>query len=326
MNAPPETHLRVPHEKLHAFVSIAAQTVGLPEDKSELLAALLSANDLRGVFSHGTAQIATYALLMRDGILNNNPQLNVVKETGTSLLMDGDGGLGYFPSYEGTRRMVEKARDQGMAVVATRNHGHFGAAGLYARLTLDHDLITFVTSGVQLGLKPGDTLYNAAGGSPMAFSAPANEEAALVLDFGTMHDLYGGSRRDELARLAPGLVLRSIGMGEVCQVWGGLLAGLPIDGGDPAWRQFPGANQGALVISFRIDLFHDADEFKAKMDEYVRQVRQLEPLEGFDQSFLPGGLEAFREQQFREEGVPVGREHQKRLESLAEELGIPLPW
>ena len=40
MNRPPEEHTRIPHEKLHAFVSAAAQTVGLPEDRSELLARL----------------------------------------------------------------------------------------------------------------------------------------------------------------------------------------------------------------------------------------------------------------------------------------------
>ena len=43
-----------------------------------------------------------------------------------------------------------------------------------------------------------------------------------MLDFGAMHDLYGPPR-DELAALAPGLVLRSIGLGEICQAWGGLL-------------------------------------------------------------------------------------------------------
>ena len=33
MNKPPETFIRVPHRELQAFVSRAAQTVGLAEDK-----------------------------------------------------------------------------------------------------------------------------------------------------------------------------------------------------------------------------------------------------------------------------------------------------
>jgi hypothetical protein len=49
-------------------VSQAAQSVGLPADRAELLAELLTTNDLWGIFSHSTTQIATYARLMRDGV------------------------------------------------------------------------------------------------------------------------------------------------------------------------------------------------------------------------------------------------------------------
>jgi hypothetical protein len=97
MNQPPEDSIRVPHKQLRDFVVTAATTVGLPDDKASLLADLLSRNDLRGIFSHGTQQIATYALLMRDGKLNNQPDVTLVQETASSVLVDGDGGLGYFP-------------------------------------------------------------------------------------------------------------------------------------------------------------------------------------------------------------------------------------
>ncbi len=326
MNQPPETFIRVPHQALRAFVSKAAQTVGLPEEKAELLAELLTANDLRGTFSHGTQQIATYAILMRDGRLNNQPEVRVAKETPLSLVVDGDGGLGYFPAYEGTKRVVEKAKAEGMGVMQSRNHGHFGAAGIYSRMALGHDLAAFVTSGHQLNLSPGDPVYSAAGGSPMSFCAPAGEEDALVLDFGTMHDFYGGSpHREEIARVAPGIVFRSIGLGAICQAWGGLLAGMPLDG-NCAVRAYPGATQGSLVVVFQIALFVDPEAFKREMDEYMRRVRSLAPVEGFDQAYLPGGVEAERERVYREEGIPVGSAHQERLEKLAGELGIEAPW
>jgi LDH2 family malate/lactate/ureidoglycolate dehydrogenase len=314
----------VPHARLHAFVDAAARHVGLPDDKAALLATLLVDNDLRGVVSHGTTQIATYAILMRDGKLNPRPLVQVVKETPVSLVVDGDGGLGYFASYEGTARVVEKARQAGIAVMLSRNHGHFGAAGIYARMSLGHDLLCYVTSGHQLLVSPGQPVYDAAGGSPMAFSAPAKEEDALVLDFGAMHDLYGPPR-DELAALAPGLVLRSIGLGEVCQAWGGLLSGLRIDPDPPRWA-WPGANQGSLVICFRIDLFADPAVFKKEMDAYVRLVRALQPIPGVAQSYMPGGPEVACEREYRANGVPVGPKHRERLEGLARTLGLPAPW
>lgn len=326
MNTPPTTYIRVPHQSLRAFVSEAAQAVGLPEDKAELLAELLTLCDLRGVFSHGTRQIATYARLMQEGKLNNHPVVRVVSETPVSLLVDGDGGLGYFPAYVGTLAAVEKAQAQGIAVLVTRNHGHFGAAGLYSRMTLPHDLLSFVTSGVQLDLSPGQPLVSVAGGSPMSFSAPAGEEDSVVLDFGTVHDIRsGGTFSEEIVRNAPGLALRAIGLGTICQAWGGLLTGVPLDA-SRAEREFSGANQGSLLIAFRISLFMPPEQFKREMDEYVRGARATKPLEGFDQAYLAGGVEAERERLYRREGIPVSPEHQKRLEELGDVLDLGVPW
>ena len=62
------------------------------------------------------------------------------------------------------------------------------------------------------------------------------------------------------------------------------------------------------------------------MDEYIRRVRKLEPLKGFAAAHVPGGIEADREQRFREAGVPLGEWHRDRLEGVAQELGIEVPW
>ena len=326
MNVEPQDSIRVPHEAMQRFVLTAAQTVGLPAGKAELLARLLTENDLRGVFSHGTQQIATYAILMRDGILNHDPQIKIVNETPASVTIDGDGGLGYFPAYEGTAIAIAKAKATGMAVMVSRNHGHFGAAGIYSRMTLDHDLMTFVTSGAQLGLAPGGHIYGAGGGSPMSFSAPTQNEAPLVLDFGTMHDLYASSQhRDDIARLVPGMVFRSLGLGAICQAWGGLLTGLAADAERSPWK-FAGANQGALLMTFRIDLFADPQQLKHELDRYVQKVHQLRPLEGFAEALLPIGPEANCEIAYRKQGIPVGLAHRERLEQLATELAIAVPW
>ncbi len=326
MNTTPDRFILVAPEDLETFVGEASRSVGLPVDKADLLASLLIMNDLGGNFSHGTRQITTYARRMRDGVLNSNPNIRVTRETPCSLMVDGDGGLGHFPAHEGTIRVIDKAKQTGIAVMVSCNHGHIGAAGTYARMPLEHDLMSFVTSGHQLKLVPDQLLYRAAGGSPMAFSAPAGGESPLVLDFGTMHDLYADDQhRDKVAELTPGLVLRSIGMGEICQAWGGLLSGLSIDAGRPAWS-FSGASQGALVIIFRIDLFADPERFKNEMDDYVQRVGRMKPLPGFDRAFLAGGAEAAREAEFRLRGIPVGDKHRKLLEELGNELGIEVPW
>ncbi|GAA1432879.1 Ldh family oxidoreductase [Microlunatus lacustris] len=326
MNIPPETSVRVDADALQTFATRLGEAAGMPPERAGLLAELLSANDLRGVVSHGTQQLATYVRLVRDGSLNPAPEPAVVRETANSLLVDGDGGLGYFAAAEGTRRLLAKVADGDVAVLVTRQHGHFGAAGLYARMTLGHDVLCFVTSGHQLDLSPGDPVYGAAGGSPMAFSAPTSEEDPLVLDFGAMHDLYADSpHRDEIAALAPGLVHRAIGMGAVCQSWGGFLAGVPLDPARAA-RRWPGANQGSMVVVLKIALFAEPAEFKAEMDAYVRAVRELRPFTPGPRSYLPGGVEAERARAYRADGIPVGEQHRALLGTAAAELGVAVPW
>lgn len=322
MNRPPAVSTPIPPDYLQPFVQTVLQAAGMPVDQAELLAGLLTTNDLRGVFSHGTRQTAAYVDHFRAGRVNPHPTLSVVEESPTTLLVDGDGGLGYFPAYLAAQRLGSKAREMGLAAALTRNHGHIGAAGIYARIPLEHDLFCYVTSGHQLDLHPGQTVLAAAGGSPHAFALPTDEEPPFVLDFGAMHDMYPGSpHADALIELAPGSVFRSIGLGAVCQALGGFLAGVPVDPAR-AERVWSGANQGSFMIAVDLARFGSLDAFKREMDEYSRKVRTMAPLAGFDRAVLPGGMEHLREQQYRAEGIPLSPEHVAILRQLATDYDV----
>ena len=41
---------------------------------------------------------------------------------------------------------------------------------------------------------------------------------------------------------------------------------------------------------------------------------------------LPGAIEAKCEREYGEAGIPVGKRHRERLEELASELKIEVPW
>ena len=138
-----------------------------------------------------------------------------------------------------------------------------------------------------------------------------------------VHDLRVHEPLHEIiVRTSPGILLRAMGLGAICQAWGGLLAGVPPDTTDPRDPK----SMGSLVITFQISLFMEPAEFKRRMDDYVRSVRAMKPLEGFDQAHLAGGLEADLERIHREEGIPVGPEHRAQLEKMAAEIGIEVPW
>ncbi|MEC7842587.1 MAG: Ldh family oxidoreductase [Candidatus Latescibacterota bacterium] len=68
---------------------------GTSKEHAATMAELLVAN-LRGVFSHGTrAATYTYVRLMLEGRVNARPNIGVVRETATTRVLDGDGGMGH---------------------------------------------------------------------------------------------------------------------------------------------------------------------------------------------------------------------------------------
>jgi LDH2 family malate/lactate/ureidoglycolate dehydrogenase len=326
MNVPPKEAIRVPAEALRTLVAALLERVGVGEADRTLLAELLVRNDLHGVFSHGSRQVATYARDIRDGKLNPRPSPDVVNESPALLHLDGDGGLGYFASYPLAQALVEKARAIGVAVGVTRNHGHFGAAGIYSRIAVSASFFGYVTSGHQLQLEPGQSILTAAGGSPHSFGVPAGHASPLVLDFGAIHDV--GTRDPhalEIFAMAPALVFRHLGLGAVCQSIGGFLGGVPARS-ERANRRWSGANQGSFMVFVDVSRFLRLEEFQREMDDYIAQTATLQPLPGYDQSLLPGAIEAQRGQAYAVEGVPVGSAHRDVLTAVAAEIGVPTPW
>ena len=327
LNLPPdEDFVRVRHGDMQGFVASVARASGLVTDKADLLAELLTGNDLRGVFSHGTRQIARYARTMRDGDLNVDPDVKVIQEGPTSVVMDGDGGLGYFPMHEGTLRAIEKAKDLGVAVLQTKNHGHIGAAGTYARMTVEHMMGAFVTAGGELKLKPGQPVYTPAIGSPVAISAPAGREPPIVVDCAPVYDLRISPRWPDLAEWIPGTIFRCIGLGMIAQSWGGIMAGTSYSAGREHPRRYRATGQCGFAFMFQVGLFIDPDEYGREMDALAGRLRKLAPLEGFEKASYAGGIEGEREVEFRERGIPVGPEHRHDLEDAAREFGAEVPW
>jgi LDH2 family malate/lactate/ureidoglycolate dehydrogenase len=309
------------------LVQALGERAGMGEGQARLLADLLVANDLRGVFSHGSRQVATYARLMRDGQLNPRPEVRTLDDSAATLLLDGDAGLGYFACWDAAHRLVEKARAIGVGVAVTRHHGHFGAAGLYTRVAAAAGLIGYDTSGHQLLLRPGQGQIAAAGGSPMSWAIPAGAEPPLVLDVGAIHDLYNISedRQRYMLEHLPSTLFRSFGMGAVCQVLGGFLAGVPLRE-ERAVRAYPGANQGSFMVFVDPARFIDPTALARELDDYHRLLAELVPFGDTERATLPGRLEWEREQQWATEGVPVGGRHRAELAEAATEFGLSVPW
>ena len=322
-NIPPEHGIRLPVGAMQDFITSLFRQVHAPAPHATHMAEVLVANDLRCVFSHGTRQAAGYVRQMRDGYTNPSPEVTVVSESSATAVLDGDGGLGYFPAHRGTEMAVAKALEVGVATVTTRNHFHFGAAGNYSRIALPHDCIGMAISSHRYRPDPDASVMSASGGSPMSIAVPAGDEPPLVLDMSA--SLLPG--REDLMEQFPNTFFKALGLGAVFQAMGGIFAGIyNHEYRYPGTAEGAAPQQGAFIAVFDIKRFMDLASFKKEMDRYIRDARRTRPLPGAVRAELAGGMEWIWEQENRTRGIAVSRKHQQVLEAVAAEIAVASPF
>jgi LDH2 family malate/lactate/ureidoglycolate dehydrogenase len=80
---------------------------------------------------------------------------------------------------------IEKAKEMGVGFVAVRNSNHYGIAGYYALMALDHDMIGISTTNAAVLVVPTFGRDAVLGTNPLSVAVPAGEERPFVLDMAT---------------------------------------------------------------------------------------------------------------------------------------------
>jgi LDH2 family malate/lactate/ureidoglycolate dehydrogenase len=343
--------------KLKAFVSEALVRSGVARDHADVVADVLVAADLRGIESHGVARLESYYVSrIRSGHLNPKPNYEVVRETETTVLLDADNGLGHPAGKLAMQKVIEKAKQHGSAFGGVRNSNHFGIAGYYAMMALEHDMIGMAsTNSVKYGAPTfgKDVLL---GTNPLAYAIPAGEEPAFVLDFATTTvpkgklEVYkrknkpllpgwaidgAGSMTTDPDEALRGALLplggfgteggghKGYGLGLLVDILCGVLSGGAFG---PTLPHVTDTNMGAISHwfgAFRVDGFRDVPAFKADMDKELRFFKSSQRVPGEDRIYVAGEPEFEKTAYHRQYGVPVHAKVWDGLSKLASELNIP---
>ena len=322
LNSHPDHGIRVPCEVMEAYVRELFLAVGTSEEHAQHMAVTLAANDLRCVFSHGTRQVHSYISEMKNGHTNPQPNVTVVSESEATAILDGDGGLGYFPSHRGTEMAIEKALKVGVGTVTTRNHFHFGAAGNYSRMALACDCVGMALSSHRYRPRPEATVMSASGGSPISVAVPTGEQPSLVMDMSANFIPYSEESFEEF----PAAVFKGLGLGAVLHAMGGILAGIWNEGYEFTGEGGGAAHQGAFIAVFDVRRFADVEMFKREMDRYIGEARATKPLPGHDRAELAGGMEWQWEREHREIGIPMTDDHRDLLQQVGDSVGVSSPF
>jgi LDH2 family malate/lactate/ureidoglycolate dehydrogenase len=325
LHADPRSAIRVQAAELRSFAQQLLLPLGLPAADAELIARTLVEIDLRGVFSHGTRRLATYVGQYQRGELNPGPQICLERDTEVITVVNGDGGLGYLAALEGTPSLVRKALAHGLAATCTRNHGHAGSLGVYARQAIDAGLVFFATAGGRDWHPPerqDATIWDAMQSPPLCLAVPAAAGPPLVVDMSA--NFFRSGALGEAAHCCREALLKSLGLKFAATLMGGMLGGaVERQETDP---RYVAATRGALMWALAPAAVTDAAAFAGEVQRVIDASLELAPIPGESRAELAGSLEWKRERHWAQHGVPLGPEHQEVLSRLGHELDVPLPW
>lgn len=162
------------------------------EEDARIAADVLVAADLRGIDSHGVARLGSYYVnWIKEGVIVPRPRVRIVAETLSTAVIDAGAGLGHPISYRAMEKAIQKALEVGVGFVAVRNSNHYGIAGYYAMMALEHDCIGLSMTNAGALVTPTFGREAMLGTNPIAVAAPAGEERPFVLDMATSIVTYG---------------------------------------------------------------------------------------------------------------------------------------
>src|SRR5205807_2577674 len=184
-------------------------------------------------------------------------------------LVDGHNGMGQVAGDYAMRLAIAKARAHDLAAVAVRNSNHYGIAGYYAMLALEHDLIGLSLTNSSPLVAPTGGRRAMVGTNPIAVAVPTGDGRPFVLDMATSTVPVG--RLEVHARkglpLQPGWAVDAAGKQTLDAAAGRAGALLPL-GGTALTGGYKGYGLGVMI-----DLLAGEKEWRAHDDARLHGVQ-----------------------------------------------------
>lgn len=159
---------------------------GVPEEDAKICADVLLESDRRGIESHGCNRLKPiYLDRIACGMQKPVTEIEVLRETCTTAVLDAHDGMGMVASYKAMEMAIQKAKTYGMASVVVRNSSHYGIAGYWAMMASKEGLIGITGSNARPSIAPTFGVENMLGTNPLTFAFPTDEKFPFVLDCAT---------------------------------------------------------------------------------------------------------------------------------------------
>ncbi|MBQ2656165.1 MAG: Ldh family oxidoreductase [Erysipelotrichaceae bacterium] len=181
-----ETRPYVPWKLMNDFMIDVFKAYGVPEEDAKICADVLLESDRRGIESHGCNRFKPiYIDRIVKGTLLPKTQLEIVKETPTTIVMDAHDGMGMVAAHAMMEKLIQKTKECGMAGGAIRNSTHYGIAGYWTDMAAKQGLIAVTGTNARPSIAPTFGVENMLGTNPLTFSLPTDEKFPFCLDCAT---------------------------------------------------------------------------------------------------------------------------------------------
>src|SRR5436309_4839275 len=353
----------VQEQKLKDFCNKVWMKLGVPPQDAKITTDVLVLADLRGIESHGVARLPRYYADLKNGWTTPTNQSKIVKETKATAMIDGGQSLGQVVGHKGMQLAMKKAKETAVGIVSVRNSHHYGIAGYYSLMALEHDLIGVSMTNAAPLVVPTFGRNAVLGTNPISLTAPASKEKPFVLDMATsvvprgkleVHDRLkkkiplgwavdatGKGTSDPHAvldalskRLGGGILPlggegeehsghKGYGLAVMVDVLCGVLSGSATGLGVDVDKAKP--NVGHFFMAIDPAAFRPLDEFKRDMDRLARELKDSPKAQGQNRIYVHGEKSFARMEKYMREGVPLTAPVVELMKKVGGEIGVPWP-
>jgi len=340
---------RVNPEGLRRLTERMLGAMGIPPEDAAVGADVLIAADLRGVDSHGVSRLELYYHRLTKGLLNPTPETRIVKDAGSVVVIDADNGFGICTAPRAMDLCIERAKEHGLAAVASRNANHFGIAGYYVLKATEENMIGLVMANTTPFMAPYGGRTRLLGTNPIALGVPG-KKFPVVLDMATSNVAVGklqlalrkrekiplgwlvdgeGKPTDDPVDLLKGGSLvpmggpKGYGLAVMVDLLSALLSGAAVgpDIGSLIVNDRPECI-GHFMLAIDVSRFRALEEFFTAVDDYIDMIKGSKPAEGVEEIFLPGEIEIRKAEERLTQGIPLSPTVARTLLRICRTLGI----
>ena len=343
--------MRYDYEKLKLFGTKVMNKAGLPMDEAELMTENLLFADARGIGSHGMSRLINYSKRVECGVITAGVDAKIEKESASSLLIDGQNGVGAKIAMQTMKLCCKKASETGCCVAAVHNGNHFGAGAFYSSYAAKQGMIAFVCSNSEAAVVPVGGAVPMLGTNPMSVAVPAARHEAMNLDMATSvvargkvvlaqkegHtipegwavDKNGAPTTDPAAVLDGGSMLpfggpKGYAISLFIDLMASCLAGAK-NGRTTShfWSDYENPQDiGYFMVVVDPRHFLPEEEFLSRVDDAFDEFKNSPTAPGVKSVMLPGEIEAGKQAVSMKEGIELPDAVAEELRAVGKKYGV----